>query len=67
MLKYIGKRVLYILLSLWLIVTATFFLMRFAPGNPFTSEKRLPAQIEANLKAHYGLDQPGTCSTGSIL
>ncbi|WP_028562106.1 ABC transporter permease [Paenibacillus pinihumi] len=67
MLKYIGKRVLYILLSLWLIVTATFFLMRFAPGNPFTSEKRLPAQIEANLKAHYGLDQPWYVQYGEYL
>ncbi|MBJ6363881.1 ABC transporter permease [Paenibacillus sp. GCM10012307] len=67
MLRYIGKRVLYILLSLWLIVTATFFLMRFAPGNPFTSEKRLPAQIEANLKAHYGLDQPWYVQYGEYL
>nr|WP_221452333.1 ABC transporter permease [Bacillus benzoevorans] len=46
------------LLSLWLIMTATFFLMRLAPGNPFTSEKKLPPEIEANLNAFYGLDQP---------
>lgn len=32
--------------------------MRIAPGNPFTSEKKLPPEIEANLNAHYGLDQP---------
>lgn len=46
------------LLSLWVIITATFFLMRLAPGNPFTSEKKLPPEIEANLNAFYGLDQP---------
>lgn len=46
------------IISLWLIVTATFFLMRVAPGNPFASEKKLPPEIEANLQAHYGLDKP---------
>jgi oligopeptide transport system permease protein len=46
------------LLSLYLIVTVTFFLMRLAPGNPFTSEKQLPPEIEAALNAHYGLDDP---------
>ncbi|MBD7938079.1 ABC transporter permease [Cytobacillus sp. Sa5YUA1] len=58
MTKYIGKRLLYMLISLWLIITATFFLMRIAPGNPFASEKKLPPEIEANLQAHYGLDKP---------
>ncbi|KAB2337216.1 ABC transporter permease [Cytobacillus depressus] len=58
MAKYIGKRLLYMLISLWMIITATFFFMRIAPGNPFTSEKRLPPEIEANLNAHYGLDKP---------
>lgn len=58
MAKYIGKRLLYMLLSLWLIVTATFFFMRIAPGNPFASEKKLPPEIEANLNAHFGLDKP---------
>lgn len=58
MAKFILKRVGYMIISLWLIVTATFFLMRIAPGNPFTSEKKLPPEIEANLNAFYGLDQP---------
>ncbi|WP_026582723.1 ABC transporter permease [Bacillus sp. J33] len=58
MAKYIGKRLLYMLLSLWMIITATFFFMRIAPGNPFASEKKLPPEIEANLNAHFGLDKP---------
>ncbi|MCA1031065.1 ABC transporter permease [Bacillus timonensis] len=58
MFKYIGKRLLYMLLSLILIITATFFLMKAAPGGPFQKEKDLPPEIEAALNAHYGLDQP---------
>ncbi|WP_080847208.1 ABC transporter permease [Cytobacillus gottheilii] len=67
MAKYIGKRLVYMLISLWLIVTATFFFMRMAPGNPFTSEKQLPPEIEANLNAHYGLDQPWYVQYGEYL
>lgn len=57
MLKYIGKRLLYMALTLWVIVTVTFFLMRAAPGSPFTSEKELPDAIQKNLEAYYGLDK----------
>jgi oligopeptide transport system permease protein len=67
MAKYIGKRLLYMLISLWLIITATFFFMRIAPGNPFTSEKQLPPEIEANLNAHYGLDKPWYAQYGEYL
>nr|WP_261392434.1 ABC transporter permease [Priestia flexa] len=57
-LKYISKRLLYMFLSLFLIVSATFFLMRAAPGGPFSAEKKLPPEIEANLNEFYGFDQP---------
>ncbi|MGM7702891.1 ABC transporter permease [Pseudalkalibacillus sp. Hm43] len=46
------------IISLLVIVTATFGLMRAAPGGPFTGEKELPPAIQANLNAFYGLDQP---------
>lgn len=65
--KYISKRLLYMVLSLLLIITATFFLMRIAPGNPFTSEKKLPPAIEASLNAHYGLDKPWYVQYGDYL
>jgi oligopeptide transport system permease protein len=55
------------LISLYLIVTTTFFLMRLAPGNPFTSEKQLPPEIQASLNAHYGLDQPWYVQYGEYL
>lgn len=58
MLHYIFKRLVYILLALLLIITATFFLMKLAPGSPFASEKSFPPQIEAKLMEKYGLDNP---------
>lgn len=54
MLRYIGRRLLSMLLSLFLIITATFFLMRAAPGGPFSGEKKLPPEIEKNLNEYYG-------------
>jgi oligopeptide transport system permease protein len=44
--------------TLLIIVTATFFLMRAAPGGPFDQEQTLPPEIMANLQRAYGLDQP---------
>jgi len=67
MIKYLTRRVLFMLLSLLLIVTATFFFMRLAPGNPFTSEKQLPPAIEANLNEHYGLNDPWYVQYGEYL
>ena len=47
--KYIFKRLIYMVIALFCIITLTFFLMRIAPGNPFASEKALPANIQAQL------------------
>jgi len=58
MLRFITSRLLQSLLALFLILTATFFMMRFVPGGPFTAEKAVPKEILRNLEAHYGLDQP---------
>ena len=58
MLRYIMKRLGYILIALFLIITATFFLMKLAPGSPFASERSLTPQIEEQLNAKYGLDNP---------
>ncbi|MFJ7735295.1 ABC transporter permease [Lysinibacillus sp. NPDC097287] len=58
MINYILKRLLYILLALFVIITITFFLMRLAPGSPFASERNFPPQIEENLNKTYGLDNP---------
>ncbi|MTI70138.1 MAG: ABC transporter permease [Firmicutes bacterium] len=56
--RYIAKRFVYMLISLWVIATITFFLMHALPGDPFTDTKKLPPEIIANLKAKYNLDKP---------
>jgi len=57
--SYLVKRVLMMLVTLWIIVTLTFSLMHAIPGNPFASESdQLPEQILANLRAKYHLDEP---------
>ena len=58
MLSYILKRLVYIVFAMYLIVTATFFLMQLAPGSPFASERSFPPAIEAQLNDKYGLDNP---------
>jgi oligopeptide transport system permease protein len=44
--------------TLLILITIAFFMIRAAPGGPFDSEKALPAEIEANLRAAYHLDEP---------
>ncbi|WP_232696241.1 ABC transporter permease [Brevibacillus daliensis] len=58
MLRYLGKRVIFMIISLFLIVTATFFLMHSIPGGPFTSERTLPPEIEQALLEKYNLHLP---------
>ena len=58
MAKYLLKRIGYIIVSLFFIVTITFFLMQAAPGGPFTSERKLPPAIEQQLNETYGLNDP---------
>ncbi|MDR3596160.1 ABC transporter permease [Clostridium sp.] len=57
MLKYIGKRFFTSLLTIWVVITITFFLMRLMPGGPFDGDKLTP-QVKANMEAKYGIDKP---------
>jgi len=58
MLKFILKRILEAIPTMLVLITVSFFLMRFAPGSPFSSERTLPPQVMANINAKYGLDKP---------
>lgn len=58
MLIYILKRFLISIITIWVVVTITFFLMRLVPGGPFDQDKKLPPQILQNLNRKYGLDKP---------
>ncbi|MDO8137064.1 MAG: ABC transporter permease subunit [Candidatus Brocadiales bacterium] len=55
---YILRRLGWLVVVLLIIATASFFLMRFAPGGPFDKERNLPEAIEKNLRAKYHLDKP---------
>ncbi len=57
--RYIIKRIGYMILTLFIITTATFYLMHSVPGDPMTSriKKALPPQIRENFVKKYGLDQ----------
>ena len=60
MVKYVFKRLGYILVTLWIIITCTFFLMKNLPGTPFDAERfsiMTPAQQEKVLEM-YGLNDP---------
>ena len=67
MLRYALRRLLGILPTLFVIVTAAFFVMRLAPGGPFDEEQAMPPEIAANLEAAYGLDQPMLVQYGRYL
>lgn len=58
MLRFITQRFLQSLLALFVVISATFFMLRAAPGGPFTQEKAVTPEILHNLEAHYGLNQP---------
>ena len=58
MLLYIIRRLLTAIPTLFVIVTLAFFLIRVAPGGPFNQERGLSPEIQANLEAQFGLDDP---------
>lgn len=57
-LRYAAGKLLLALVTVWVVVTATFFLMRAVPGGPFDREKPLPEAVRENLNARYRLDRP---------
>ena len=67
MLKYTLKRALMAILTIWVIVTITFFLMNSIPGDPFTDQKKIPPEIMEKLEKKYGLDQPLIVQYGRYL
>ena len=55
---YILKRILLAILTIWIVITITFFVMHAVPGGPFLSEKAISNEAQAALEAKYGLDKP---------
>ena len=57
-LRYLLRRLAVMVPVFLVVVTVVFFMIRFAPGGPFDTEKQVPAEILANLNAKYHLDEP---------
>ena len=75
MVRYIVKRLAYAVLTLFVLITLTFFMMRMLPGDPFIGDKAVSPTTLANMNAKYGLDQPvmvqylrymGNCLRGDL-
>lgn len=58
MTRFLIKKIIILLLSLFMVASLTFALMQIIPGDPFTQEKAVPEEILKAMYHHYGLDQP---------
>lgn len=65
--KYILKRIFFMVVTLWIIATITFFLMKLLPGTPYTNAEKLSAQQIALLNKQMGLDKPMIVQYGLYL
>ena len=57
-LLYVLKRMLLAVLTVWVVITLTFFVMRAVPGGPFLGEKAISEAATKALEAKYGMDKP---------
>ena len=67
MLKFILRRLLELIPVLLISITLVFFMVRLAPGGPFTAEKSFTAEAIERLNEHYGLDKPIMVQYGNYL
>ena len=57
-LKYILKRIVLAVFTVWIVITVTFFVMHAVPGGPFVGEKAVSPAVQKAMEAKYGLDKP---------
>ncbi|MCC7248956.1 MAG: hypothetical protein IT473_10070, partial [Lysobacter sp.] len=65
--KRFAARLLEATLTLWLLATLCFVLLRAAPGGPFDTEKSAPPEVRAALEARYRLDRTPIAQYGAWL
>ena len=58
MIRFIIRRLISLIPTLFLIVTFSFFIMKVAPGGPFSAERNPPPEVLANINKVYHLDEP---------
>lgn len=67
MFSYVLKKGLILFLSVWCVITGTFFLMHALPGDPFVGDRVIPEEVLKSLYAYFGLDQPLWVQYGKYL
>jgi oligopeptide transport system permease protein len=67
MLRFLVRRLLVAIPTLFVVITVAFFMMRAAPGNPFSTDRKLPPEIEKNIEKKYHFDQPLIVQYGEYL
>jgi oligopeptide transport system permease protein len=67
MLLFLLRRLLVAIPTLFVVITLAFFMMRAAPGNPFSTDRKLPPEIEKNIEAKYHMDRPLIVQYGEYL
>ena len=67
MIRFVLRRLLVTIPMILVVVTLTWGLIRLAPGNFYATERGLPAAVEQNIRAKYGLDQPWYVQYGRMM
>jgi oligopeptide transport system permease protein len=67
MLRFLVRRLLVAIPTLFVVITLAFFMMRAAPGSPFSSDRKLPPEIEKNIEKKYHFDEPLIVQYGEYL
>ncbi|HEX7957835.1 MAG TPA: ABC transporter permease subunit, partial [Pyrinomonadaceae bacterium] len=67
MFRFILRRMLVTVPMVLVVISLTWALIRLAPGNFYASERKLPASIEKNIRAKYGLDDPWYVQYGKMM
>lgn len=67
MTKYIIRRLIGMIPTLFIIITLSFFIVRIAPGGPFDGERALPEAVKRNIEAKYHMDEPLIVQYGRYL
>jgi oligopeptide transport system permease protein len=67
MLRFLLRRLVVAVPTVFVVITVAFFMMRAAPGSPFDKDRKLPPEIELNVKKKYHFDEPLVVQYGRYL
>ncbi len=56
--KYLIKRIFYLVLTLFIVASVTFFMMKLMPGTPYTNQQKMSADQLRIMNEQYGLNKP---------